>query len=223
MEDKIIEVEKQVLTIDVKARELSIESQNSYNMANEFLKTIKTLQTKIKDTFSPMKKKASDAHKEICLQETRQLELPLKAEALVKSKMLEWMQIQEEIRFKQEAKLQARAEKERQEALAKAEAARANGKESRAERYEEKAANIIAPQLAPTIDTGGAGIRKYWSAEVVDLMLLVKAIADGRASIMAVEPNMPFLNKQAEMLKETFNFPGIKAVSRDGLVSGRRG
>ena len=63
MEDKIIEVEKQVLTIDVKARELSIESQNSYNMANEFLKTIKTLQTKIKDTFSPMKKKASDAHK----------------------------------------------------------------------------------------------------------------------------------------------------------------
>ena len=134
MEDKIIEVEKQVLTIDVKARELSIESQNSYNMANEFLKTIKTLQTKIKDTFSPMKKKASDAHKEICLQETRQLELPLKAEALVKSKMLEWLKIQEEIRFKQEAKLQARAEKERQEALAKAEAARANGKESRVER-----------------------------------------------------------------------------------------
>jgi len=221
--EKIIELEKQALTVDIQAKELMIRNQENYSKANDFLKTVKSLQLKVKDTFRPIIDQAFRTHKEAVAKEKIHLEPLLKAEVLIKNKMMEWLKIQEEIRFKQEAKLQARAEKERQEALAKAEAARANGKESRAERYEEKAANIIAPQLAPTIDTGGAGIRKYWSAEVVDLMLLVKAIADGRASIMAVEPNMPFLNKQAEMLKETFNFPGIKAVSRDGLVSGRRG
>ena len=221
MEDKIIEVEKQVLTIDVKARELSIESQNSYNMANEFLKTIKTLQTKIKDTFSPMKKKASDAHKEICLQETRQLELPLKAEALVKLKMLVWMQEQERARREVEAKLQAKAEKERQEALAKAEAARANGKEAQAEKYEEKAANIIAPCLSSSFDKGSVSVRKTYHAEVASLIELVKAVAGGKVPLMSIEANLTFLNSQARSLKETLAYPGVRVIAEDNLSSRR--
>jgi len=50
---------------------------------------------------------------------------------------------------------------------------------------------------------------------------LVKAIAEGKVSVMAIEANMPFLNKQAAALKDTLNYPGVKAVSRDGFISGR--
>ncbi len=214
---EIIELESKAVAIDTKAQSLIVKNQGQYDIANDFLKAIKGLQQQVKDTFGPIITKAYAAHKEAKLQETIHLEPLIKAETLVKDKMLTFWQDQERIRLEAERKLQEAAEKKRQEALDKAEAARDAGNEAKAEKYEDKAAQIVAPQLAPTFDKGSASMRKYWSAEVLDLMVLVKAVAKGQVSIKAVKADLVFLNSQAESLKETFNYPGVKAVSRDGL------
>src|SRR3990167_2425142 len=218
---EIVDLESKALEINTQAQKIAVKSQSNYDQASSFLRGVKELQDSVKRTFRPIIEAAYKTHRNAVAEEKKHLEPLEKAENLIKGKMLDWMREQERIRRESEAKLQAEADKKRQELLAKAEVARANSKEAKADRYEEKATNIIAPQLAPTIDTCGAGIRKYWSAEVVDLMALVKAISEGKVPLMAVEANMPFLNKQAAALKETLSYPGVRPVSRDGFISAR--
>jgi hypothetical protein len=215
METEIIELEQRALAVDEQAKAIIIKNQGQYDEANSFILNIKALQKKVKDTFGPIITKAFQAHKEAKAQETKHLEPLLKAEELIKGKMMGYLREQEAIRQEQERKLQAEAEKKRQEALAKAEVARANGQETKAEKYEEKASQIIAPQLATTVDRGNATVKKQWSAEVTDLMALVKAIAAGQAPITLIVANMPILNAQARALKDQMNYPGVKAVSED--------
>lgn len=217
MENEIMVLEKEASDVDVQAQGLVIKTQGSYDKANDFLKIIKGLQQQVKDTFGPIIKKAYEAHKEAKNKESMHLEPLLKAETLVKNKMLTFWQEQERIRREAEAKLQAEAEKKRQEALAKAAAARAAGKETKAEKYEDKASQIVAPTLAPTFDKGSTAVRTHWSAEVIDLMTLIKAVVEGKVSIKAIQADMVFLNSQATALKETFNYPGVKAISKGGL------
>jgi len=217
MVNELMELEQQALAVDEQAREIIIKDQNQYDTANSFILTIKKLQKEVKDSFGPIIAKAFQAHKEAKAQETRHLEPLLKAEELVKGKMLGWLREQERIRQEMERKLQAEAEKKRQETLAKAEAAREQGKEAKAERYEEKASQIVAPILAPTADKGSAIVKKLYHAEVIDLMALVKAIAAGQAPIILVEANMVVLNSQARSLKETMSYPGVKVVAEDNL------
>jgi hypothetical protein len=221
MEKEIIEIEKQAISVDRKAQGLIVRNQEEYDFANSFLKSIKELQAKVKDTFGPIIAKAFQAHKEAKAQEAKHLEPLVRAESLIKNKMLDFLREQEKIRQEQERKLQAEAEKKRQEALAKAEKAREEGKEAKAEKYEDKAAGIVAPILAPTVDKGSVAVKKLYHAEVYDLMALVKAIAENKAPLNLIEANMPVLNSQARSLKEGMNYPGVKAVAEDNLSTRR--
>src|SRR3990167_557133 len=187
MDTEIVDLEGKALTTVTQAQELTVENQASYNYANNFLRAVKELQEEIRGTFRPIIAAANATWKGALAKEKVHLEPLQKAEALVKLKMLVWMQEQERARREVEAKLQAKAEKERQEALAKAEAARANGKEDRAEKYEEKAANIIAPCLAPSFDKGSVSVKKLYRAEVISLIDLVKAVIEGKAPLMSLE------------------------------------
>ena len=221
MDTEIVDLEGKALTTVTQAQELTVENQASYNYANNFLLAVKNLQRTVSDTFRPIIQAANATWKGALAEEKKHLEPLQKAEALVKLKMLEWMQEQERARRETEAKLQAKAEKERQEALAKAEAARANGKEARAEKYEEKATTIIAPQLAPSFDKGSVSVKKLYRAEVDSLAKLVEAIAIGKAPLMSVEANMTFLNIQARAMKETLDIPGVRIIVEDSLSSRR--
>jgi len=217
MQNEIMELEQKSIAIDEQARAIIVKTQEQYDIANNFIVTVKDLQKEIKDTFAPMKKKASDAHKEIVSQETKHLEPLLKAEVFIKSKMMTYLHNQEAIRQEQERKLQVEAEKRRQEALAKAEVAREAGKETKAEKYEDKAAQIVAPILAPTVDKGNAIIKKLWRAEVYDLTALVKAVAEGKVPITVLEANSVILNNMAKTFKDTMSFPGVKFIGEDNL------
>lgn len=221
MEQEIIEIENKILVTNNEAQSIIIKNQEHYDQANNFLKIIKGLQVKVKETFRPIIESAYKTHRESVAKEKEHLEPLLKAETLVKNKMLSFAQEQERIRQEMEKKLQAEAEKKRQEAFAKAEAARAEGKEAKAEKYEDKAAQIVAPQLAPLFDKGSAVITKRWHAEVTDLMALIKAIAAGVAPISLIEANMPVLNSQARLLKENMAYPGVKAVGEEDLSTRR--
>jgi sorbitol-specific phosphotransferase system component IIBC len=221
MENELMVLEKEAQEVDVQAQGLVVKSQAQYDAANDFLKAVKGLQQKVKDAFGPIIQKAYAAHKEAKAQETKQLDPLLKAESLVKNKMLTFWQEQERIRREEEARLQAIADKKRKEAEAKAEAARAAGNEAKAEKYEEKAAAVVAPTLAPMFDKGTVSVKKLYRAEVYDLMALIKAIAAGQAPISLVEANMVSLNAQARALKETMAYPGVRAVAEDNISTRR--
>jgi len=66
---------------------------------------------------------------------------------------------------------------------------------------------VAAPQKAQ-----GTSIRDYYSAEVTDLPTLVKAVAEGKAPIEAVQANMTYLNGKARLEKGSMKIPGVQAV-----------
>ena len=51
-----------------------------------------------------------------------------------------------------------------------------------------------------------------WHAEVVDLMALVQAVADGSVPLAAVRPNPDFLDEAAARDRESLAIPGVRAV-----------
>lgn len=72
----------------------------------------------------------------------------------------------------------------------------------------------VAPVMATTqvpkaqgITDSGDGV---FSAEVTDLMALVKAVASGAVPIMALEANQKWLNGQAKAMKQFLAYPGVK-------------
>ena len=51
-----------------------------------------------------------------------------------------------------------------------------------------------------------------WHAEVVDLMALVQAVADGTVPLAALQPNTAWLDEAAARDRESFGIPGVRAV-----------
>ena len=91
MENKeIIELETKALAVDEQAKAIIIKSQEQYNAAGDFIKSIKGIQKQVKDTFKEIIAKTFAAHKEAKAQETRHLEPLLKAEEFIKRKEISW-------------------------------------------------------------------------------------------------------------------------------------
>jgi hypothetical protein len=118
----------------------------------------------------------------------------------------------------EERRLQAEAE-ERQ--LAAAAEAEARGDMETAERIASAPIEtpVVAPRpvfvpvapVAPKPTASGISFRDNWSAEVINPMALIKAVAAGLQPVTLLLPNMPALNGLARSLREAMNVPGVKA------------
>jgi len=134
--------------------------------------------------------------------------------------MVKWTEEQEANRREEERRLQEGARKRaEEEALRQALEAEAAGEKEEAE------AIIQEPVYVPPIrvmsevpKSKESHIRETWSAEGFDLMATVKAIAEGKAPLQAIEYDMTFLNGQARSYKQSLNIPGVRAVSRKTQV-----
>jgi hypothetical protein len=51
-----------------------------------------------------------------------------------------------------------------------------------------------------------------WRAEVVDLMALVQAVANGSAPLSALQANQPFLDQEAARDQQGLALPGVRPV-----------
>lgn len=56
-----------------------------------------------------------------------------------------------------------------------------------------------------------------WTAEVSDLATLVKAVADGKAPLPAIQADMSFLKREANNRKQHFDIPGVSARPEESL------
>lgn len=80
----------------------------------------------------------------------------------------------------------------------------------------------FAPAVVPAAKLSGISGRVAYTAEVVDLSALVRAVAEGRAPAECVQANEKFLAAQARALRRTGTiFPGVQARAERQLAASR--
>jgi hypothetical protein len=217
------EIEQMAMSIPAHAKALKIIDAASYQRGGELIVAIKGLRKQIDECFDPIVKKAHEAHKEAVAQK-KKVEAPLvEAEGLLKPALAAWDTKQEELRRAEQRRLEEEARKRAEdEQLAYAAQAERCGDKEAAQ------AILDAPvEVAPVIMTtapklAGVSYRETWSAQVTDMMALVKAVAAGQQPLSLLVVNIPGLNGMARALKGALNIPGVKAVCEKTVAAGSR-
>lgn len=122
-------------------------------------------------------------------------------------------------REREEAERKARLEaeekerKEREKLEKKAEKAADKGDFEKADELRAQAEVVHVPAAPVAVEppkVAGSSVRYRWTGECVDLKALAKAIAEGRASVNLITPNVKAINDQARATQDTFPIDGIK-------------
>jgi hypothetical protein len=77
----------------------------------------------------------------------------------------------------------------------------------------------VAATFRPAL---GISNRVTYRAEVTDIRMLCRAVADGKVSPLLVEANQSALNKLASAERETLNIPGVRVIRDTGITTRRR-
>ena len=228
-------VTKEVLSVPDRANLIIVKDQVSLTAANQVFLDIKGLRKKIEDTFSPIISAAHRTHQEAIAQRKKIEEPLIVAERYLNGQVTAYHQEIEKKRREEEEIARQEAvkaemarrkaeEDERTRQAAELEAAGAK-EEAEALLQETVEANqapvevYIPPVATPKAELEGATVKTYWHAEVTDLRALCRAVAEGKAPIACVEPNMTVLNAQARALKKEMAIPGVRAVSTSSMAS----
>lgn len=220
------EVQNKALSLVDQAGMVKITDPKSYEVAGFLWKTIGEVMKEVAETFDPIISATHKAHTQACDQKKKYF-VPLQnAYKEVKRLMGVWEAEQEQIRLAEQKRLEdeaRKAEEERrlQEAIEAEAEAKANGLTAQEAAQEAEAvlqtpvyvAPVVLPKAMPKI-AGGPVYREIWSAEIISIKDLCRAVADGKASTEYVIGNMPVLNKMATALKQTLNVPGVRAISK---------
>ena len=229
------------------AADYVIDSQTMFELASDDLKQVKALQKEVEEKRTSITGPLNQAVKAVNDLFRAPKDYLDKAESTLKRSLNVWLTEQERIanEARREAEAAARAERERlaaiereQQAAARkaqeeAQAAAEAGDKEAAEKAMAEAqaaqqqaamaavtANVVtvAPAVeAPSKVSGISGTMRF-SAEVTDLMELVKAVAAGTAPIEAIQADAKFLGAQARAFKKTGQlYPGVMAVAERSI------
>jgi hypothetical protein len=204
-----------------RARTLVVNDQESYDAAGEALHAIARFRKKVEALYAPMKQKTRAAWQAIVDSEKGLLDRAVKADAHLRPA---WTAFDEELQRRQrlaqlEAERQAREAEEAQR-LEEAAELEAMGETEEAEAVLSRAATpvtVVAPPIAPR--TAGISAPIRWKVdERVELMVLVKAVAAGKAPLQCVKPDLPYLNRRASADKDQLRIPGVRVVCVKGTA-----
>jgi len=165
-----------------------VNSDEEYEMVGEAAKRLKGMSKKADEFFDPLIKNAFKTHRDLTAAKKKITE-PLER----RSRMLS----QSIVDFNSRREAERRKAEEEANKLAETE-----GIEN---------PPVIVQETVPKVQ--GISTRDNWSAVVVDLNELIKAIAKGKVPLMAINQNQTFLNQQARSLKDQLDYPGVKAVN----------
>lgn len=203
------------------AKAYQIDSQEMRDLAGDDLQQIKRRQKTIESQRLELTAPLNAVVKKINDMFRQPKDWLDEAERLLKGAILIYDQAQaakaaEEQRLREEA---ARIERER--IAAEAEKAREAGRAEEANAMAQVAEMVIAPPVAvPVQKTAGISTRSNWTAEVVDLMELVKAVAAGTQPLTLLQADTTRLTQMAKALKAELNIPGVRAVENT-IISAR--
>lgn len=152
------------------AEGIIVDSPESYSLAGEYVRYIKTRRKKITELFREAKQASDHAHKTIVATEKKEDIPAAQAEMIVKDKMAVWRAEEERKRRAEEQRLRAIAQKEEEDRrLAEAARLEAEGKQQQAE------AIIGAPVTAPVVvvptqvpKVAGVSTTIHWKFRIFD-------------------------------------------------------
>lgn len=245
MSTEVTALERQAQTFTTEVTALAVVDNPSFERAGEMAKAIAGYIKRVGEVMNPIVTAAHNAHKVAVQQRDALLKPAEGAKRILGERMAAYEREQarlrreaeeaarrEQERLEREAQAAAAAEQKRLQAeaetrrLEEAAALEARGDGAAAERLLAEpvavpvvtAAPVFVPTprpFAPAPRVDGVGFRQAWSAEVTDLLALVRAVAAGQQPITLLQPNMPVLNQMARALKGALNVPGVKPVPTD--------
>lgn len=221
-----------------------IDSQETYDLAADELKAIKTKAKTLEDQRTAITgpiNKALKAINDLFRGPTQYLE---QAEKIIKTKMLTYSTEQERIAAEERRRAEAavRAEQERlaREAAAKEAAAKAEADALIAAGNAEKAAEVQANaaieaaslaataqvMTAPVVEVSvakvaGISTRSVWKAECTDKAALIAFVAANPQFLNLLDVNTSALNQMAKAMKDTMQIPGVRAYEDKTLAASR--
>lgn len=224
-----------------------IDSPDMYELAAGELMQVKKRAKAINELRLSLTRPIDEAKKRIMDLFTPAIERYTQAERTIKDAMLVYDNEQERIRKQKEAEARkAREEQERQareaaraaeeaaraariaaqeeknaEAKKAAEEAARQAEQAAAQKAAEQQAIVAAPVLVADTKPKVKGVsrRSTYSAEIVDMLALVKAVAEGKQPIELLQPDMKVINGMARSLKHALDIPGVKVVENKDITS----
>lgn len=196
------------------ANAIQVVDAASYKVAGQAWKDLTALEKKVKAYWEDDVATALASHRGLVAKRDAMLKPLGERKRTLTLAMGAWDDQQKEIQRLAQAKAEAEARRIAEEATAAVAAELARGGDKAG------AAQVLAdpvrpaPVVVPLETPGGFGnaVRKYWKAEVTDLMALAQGVVSGAVPPLAIEPNMTFLNGQARAMKELLAYPGVRAI-----------
>ena len=224
----LAELEAQAAATKAAIPLIAITDDASFQLAVSERAEIKRRLARIDEVLGPICKATDEAHK-LAVKKRDTVKAPLlEADRAYSREMGVYEQAQERARREREEAIQrerarlAAEEKARQDA----EARRLQAIKEEEPFLAEAVAVVEAPPPPPPPKpvyipppppkpvAAGVSFRDNWSAVVDDLLALVKAVADGKADVTFLMPNMTSLNGRARALKNVdLNIPGVRGVN----------
>ncbi len=208
-------LDQQALVLTAQANAIQVVDQESHDSAAALYVRLGDLSKDIDSIHDPAIEAAHASHK-AAIAAKNKLADPVKcARALIKPKVCQWEEDQKRIQAERQRAAEEAARKIEEEARL-ALAVEAEQKGADPETVKEILATTmltVAPVVAPAFQkTNGFKSRKNYTARVVNIKLLCKAIAEGRQPSNLVEGNMTALNGLARSLKSQLNIPGVEVI-----------
>ena len=170
---KEAEIQQEVSLVEVRAKEMTISTDEDYEKAAEFGKKIKAQAKVVTEFFKPMKDSAYQAHKAVCDREKTMLKPLQDAEKILKKSMTAYYQERERRRKQLEEQMRREAEAERERKLNEAAELEEAGKTEEAEvaLMDAQITETAAARATVVMDipkTKGISNSKDWKIEGID-------------------------------------------------------
>lgn len=201
------------------AGKLKISDDDQYTKAAEDLMRIKGINKGVEENRKTITTHIDSAKKKVQDVFNPAFTFLEQAEKVIKGAMLDYQDEKQRKANLLAAEAAEKARKEQEKLVARAEKAEEKGQTEKSEELFNQAAMVApAPVMeAAPVAVKGIGTTTKYSAEVTDLMALVKAVAQGQAPLTLITADTKALNATASALKEGFNYPGCKLVKTTGI------
>lgn len=226
VEEASAEQETQVLALRSDVDKIEIVDQGSYEGAATLLKMVKARKVFIEDERKNLKAPVLETGRRIDTLFKKPLDACSMAENALKMKIGEFLKAEERKRLEQERIAREKADKERVRLENLAMKAEERGDIKKADQFAERRDLVEEEPVVPAVEKV-PGIRQTetWRAELVDLMLIVKAAATGENphALDCLSFNQAEANRKARFFKDKMQIPGLKAVKETGIAASTRG
>lgn len=201
-------------------RDYEIDSPEIRALADKDLADAKLLLKRVEDTRKAQKKPYADAAKAVDDYYDTPKRLLNDVISTITPKILAFDRRLAEERAAAQRAADEAARKERERLAAEARALAQAGHQEAADSLSLASSMVQAPVIPVRVDQAeqSTSARASWSAEVNDLLELVKAVAAGTVPLEAIEPNATYLNGRARVEKDKLAIPGVVAVKKESLA-----